>query len=212
MTEIDKNQTSDVNKETTPTSTNPNPVPTAAITPTNTGTDSKLVPEKDLIAVKRGAEEKIKQYETQISQWEDKYKQDISAKTDELLKANAAVSQLEKKISESSSFGSELEKVKTELAAAQESRKGLETKLMADRTKALTSLGVPSEKMEGKTLDQLDLMLDALSSAGRTANQPSKYDKAGGSGFYELTAIERAKKQLEHATIVGRVSANGSEG
>lgn len=188
----------------TPTVTDPTPsTPAVEVTPPQV----KMVKESDLIAVKEGAEKRQKDMQTEFSQREEDYKRQISASQDEALKASAAVKQLEVRLEEASKSSispAEVEKVKTELAAAQESSKKLEDRLLESQRKSIASLGIPLEKLEGKTKEQLDLIEDALKSAGKTATTASRMD-IGGAGITTtpMSKLEKCKEEMKQATRVG---------
>jgi multidrug resistance efflux pump len=191
--------------ETVQTSPATDPKPSAPVVDV-TPPSVKMVKESDVIAVKEGAKKRQEEMQTEFSQKEEEYKRQISASQDEALKASAAVKQLEERIEElsKSSISSEdMEKVKTELAAAQKSSKEMEDRLLESQRKSIASLGIPKEKLEGKTKEQLDLIEDALKSAGKTA-PTSRFD-VGGAGITTtpMTTLEKCKEEMKLATRVG---------
>lgn len=133
------------------------------------GDKPKMVPETDIIAVKAAAKKEQEKLKTQIQTEKDA----AEVIRQELLKEQAAKEQMEKKLNESSSSLEGLEKVKTELDAANTRSKGLEDRVLEARKQVLITYNVPADKLEGKTVEQLDLLEDALKTVGAPAKQPA---------------------------------------
>lgn len=161
----------------------------------------KMVPESDLLAVKHAAETKGKEMETQITTLQtqlveaDRVKEE---KHNSLIQAQASHSQLEEKLKEYEAAKVNSEELQTKLTATEASVSGLNTKLL-DQTKRLlvTTYSVGTETLEGKTLEQLDTLGEALKLVGKPASPAITVDIGGGGAAIPPTSqLEQAKSEI----------------
>lgn len=153
---------------------------------------AKMVPERDLLAIKSRAEEEIKGLKDKLTASEEAHQQAHN----KYLQTLAAKEQLEQEYKDGYITKSEYEKVKTELESHKTTVVSLETKLADQKKGAAISLGYPKASLEGKTSEQLDLILETLQAAG-LKKLPSM-DLNGGSAASTVsqTPIDKCRDEI----------------
>ena len=145
----------------------------------------RVVPEKDLLAVKAGrekAEEQLKDaievHKGEVAAYESK----IAEARQKMLQAEARASSLEEEVQRSAGSVTELAEAKKELAAAKESSKNLTGKILDYRRAAIVATyRIPADSIADKTLEELNLYEEALKSVLPTKGV-GNYAVGGGSG------------------------------
>lgn len=156
------------------------PTLTSDTTKTAEGTAHKMVPESDLIAVKRSLEKQVEDVKSASAQVISDLKVTADKHYQSLLQEQTAKTAVEEELKGASAKIVDIEKLQTDLANATTSREQSETKLL-DLKKANLALqyGVTEAQLEGKNLEQLSSLDEALKLVG-----PSKgtrnYDISGG--------------------------------
>ena len=141
----------------------------------------KWVPESDLLAVKKGLGEQLESAKSVSSQAITDLKTTSDQHYQASLAEKTAKEAVEAKLIEANAKVEDIEKLRTGLANATTSREQLEPKLL-DLKKANLGLqyGVTEAQLDGKNLEQLNTLEEALKLVG-----PSKarnYDISGGGG------------------------------
>ena len=157
----------------------------------------KLVPEKDLLAIKtakEGLEQKLKEAE-------DSYNSKISEANTKLIATEATVKQLQDKLNQSNLTAAETAKLQSQLDIANSKVKELEIRTVDARKKLIaSSYKIPVDTLKDKSIEQLDLMEEAIKAvAPHLAAAGTGFAAgAGGSGSSSPeTPLERAKRVLQ---------------
>ncbi len=149
--------------------------PPAGAPPAN---QQKMVPEADLIGLKKSLEGRIDKLEAE--------KTAMSLKADQtyqdLLKERAALEQLKPVTQKAADAEKSVSDLKAQLDAATTGRKGLEDQFLeAKRQVLMLKYNVPADSLANKTATQLDTLEEALKLVG--AKGPGRnYDLGGASG------------------------------
>ena len=165
--------------------------------------DEKMVPEKDLLALKHGLTKQVEELTTQLTA----AKAETDSKHQELLRVTASKQDVESKLAIAQGLTTEVDSLKTQLTEATTSRDGAQSALTGlRRMAAATTLGVEAKTLEGKTDDQLDSMLEGAklvgTGTGGDGHVSSRQVAGGGTGgktFSDLTPREKIKAGLEIA-------------
>ena len=167
------------------------------------GTDDtrKMIPESDLMAVKRAAESKEKEFSTQIETLQSQLVEANRIKEEKhnsLIQAQASHSQLEEKLKDYEAAKSKSEELQTKLTTIEASVSGLNTKLLDQKKQLLTTqYQIGTEALEGKTVEQLDLLEEALKLVGKPAKQTTTVDLGGGGAAVPPTSVlERCSQEI----------------
>lgn len=191
-----------------PTQTSPpvsNQTPSAA--PPVTPTEPKMVPESDLITVKKGAERKEAELLSQIAE-----SNRLKDETHNLyLQEQAAREQLEEQAKEGATNKEQVVELTAKIAAAEESRKQLEEELLGiKRTYLATAYGVSEESLKDKDAGQLKNLEDALKLVG-TKGKPANFDKGPGgtTPAAPTTILEQCKVEIAQARELAKRKAEG---
>jgi len=153
----------------------------------------KMVPEKDLLAVKSGAERKESELLTQVAE-ANRIKEETH---NNLLQQTAKVEQLEEQLKDGVATKSQVEELQTKLKAAEEAVSGSETKLLdLKKVNVATTYGVDVSTLAGKTMDQLNSLEEALKLVGNKAKSATMDVGGGGGGAAPTTALEQAIAEL----------------
>lgn len=144
--------------------------------------DRKMVPESDLIAVKRGLEKQVEDVKSASAQVISDLKSTADKHYQSLLQEQTAKTAVEEELKKASAKVADVEKLQTDLTNATTSREQLGTELLGlKRSNLSLQYGVTDVQLEGKSLEQLSTLEDALKLVG-----PSKgtrnYDVSGGGG------------------------------
>lgn len=144
-------------------------------------TEPKLVPEKDLLALKskaEGLEQKLKEAEASHSAVIEGHKKQLDEVTTKLYATEASVKKLEEQLTEGAKSTKDLAEVKTKLEAAEKRLGDLSSKALDYRKKLiLATFKIPAEVIKDKSLEQLDLYEEALKAVSATS----------GAGNYAIT-------------------------
>lgn len=170
--------------------------------------DPKMVPESDLIALKTSQGKVLEDLRTEhageITKLTGEHtstaeglQSQVKTGAEELSRVRATIAELEEKGTNHTSTAEELKGAKVELKTAKDSLKALQGTVSGDLQTRLTGeFKIPEKALEGKTLDQLTTIMDALA-ATRSPNS-KQYTAGGGSGGEPAkTGRERVKQGLE---------------
>ncbi len=163
--------------------------------------ETKMVPESDLIAIKKGLQTEVKDAKKAHEEERISLTGKLDEATNHLSKAEAKVKALEEKSSESVS-SEELTKAKAELETATKRGEELATQALEYRRKLLVSTyGITEDAIKEKTFEQLGFLEEALeltkSSKDSTGNLAT--GAGGGGSPAPESPMERAKRILEEA-------------
>ena len=158
----------------------------------------KLVPEKDLLAVKskvEGLEQQLKEAQAALASKESEWKKQLDAATNKLYTSEASVKKLEEQLKESAGAANELAGVKTKLADLEKQHTETSTKLLDAKRKTLVSqYKVAEAVVKDKDLAALDLFEEALKAVGGVAgNNYAGSPPAGGTPTSPPKARETIK-------------------
>lgn len=167
-------------------------------TPTPT-TTPKMVPESDLIAVKKGLEKELTEARAEGEKSTTELNTQLADVRQQLLQEQAAKEQLDTQL-KSSISKDDMGKVVAAKEAAEKRSEELETKLLDLRKQSLVATyKVPMETLKDKTNEQLDFMEIALKAAGGGSAAKS-FDLGGGAGgVVPTTPLDRAKATIAEA-------------
>ena len=147
--------------------------------------EGKMVPEKDLIAVKRGAEKARTDYEKVIA--DSKVAMETAAAEAHAVKLNqdAEIERLKGTTNDADNI--KVSELQTKLDTNAKDLADKEIKILEYKRKDLINIHkIPAESLEGKTSDQLDSMDEALQAIAK-ARGGSKLDTGSGGGGQPLT-------------------------
>ena len=167
--------------------------------------EPKMVPEKDLLAVKASAERKLEKVKAELQARVDAAEQELDSEKKSRLTADSSVSKIEKELTKAKASLEELDKVTAERDQATKSRDEL-NKSVIDLTRKRILEGFKlkedvTKKVEGmETLEELQSYAGVLTDVGkkRDPTQKQKFDAgAGGTAVTEgMTGMELLKKGL----------------
>ena len=160
----------------------------------------KMVPEADLIAIKKGLTRDLKDAEKAHEEERVSLTGKLDEATNHLSKAEAKVKTLEEKTSESVS-SEELTKAKAELETATKRGEELATQALEYRKKLLVSTyGITEDAIKEKTFEQLGFLEEALELTKTSKGDGNYGTKAGGGGSPAPESdMDRAARILEQA-------------
>lgn len=161
-------------------------------------TDEKMVPEKDLIALKKGLEKEIGDLKAQIADLTKSKEDEHKAR----LLGEGAKSALEAELATAKTSLGDLDKVRADLVKATTSRDDV-SKAVVGLTRQniqlqynLDATGVKA--LEGKTLEQLNSLSEALKlTGGKGPGQRFDLGTGGKADITGLSGREMIKKGLE---------------
>lgn len=159
---------------------------------------AKMVPEKDLIAVKKGAEKEISGLKSQLEAKEAEHKAAVDKAHQDLLQERAAKEQFESQLKSQSAISpEEMAALKQQLEDATKRGEEAEARLLEVRKDGLVKLyGLASDSLKDKTSAQLEAIEEALKLLGG-AKAPQRFDTGAGSGVATMTARDKIKAGLE---------------
>jgi len=160
----------------------------------------KMVPEKDLLAVKVGAERKEAELLTQVAE-ANRVKEETH---NNLLAMQAAKEQLETQLSEGTATKAQVDDLQAKLKTAEVSVSGLTNKLLDQKRAIIASYGVDVSTLVGKTQEQLDVWEEALKATGQKPI-PARLDVGGGGGGIAAPATALESAVAEIAGIRGKM-------
>lgn len=160
----------------------------------------KMIPERDLIAVKEGAKKELKDVRTAHKAELDSASTNLSETQQKLLQAEASVEKLEETAKQSSGSAEELEKVKTELVTAQKRSEELGTKALEYRRSIIVATySIPADTIKDKTAEELDQFESALKAVSAAKGVGNYAVGGGGGASAPESPMERAKRALAEA-------------
>jgi len=153
----------------------------------------KMVPEKDLLAVKSGAEKKESELLTQLAE-SNRLKEETH---NNLLQVQAAKEQLEEQLKGGVTTKAQVDDLQTKLTAAEKAVSDSETRLLdLHKANVVATYGVDVSTLVGKTKEQLESLEEALKLVGTKA-KPAAMDIGGGGGAAPpATALELAVAEI----------------
>jgi len=158
----------------------------------------KLVPEKDLLALKaakESLEQKLKETESTLTSTVETHRKSLDEVTNKLFAAEASVKKFEEQLSESAKSGKDYAEVKAKLEAAEKKAGELSIKTLEYRKKLIAdTFKIPADSLKDKSLEQLDLYEEALK-AVQAARGAGNYALPGapGNGAAPMPARERIR-------------------
>jgi len=156
----------------------------------------KVVPESDLMALKTGAETKEKELSDQVTTLQTQVVEANRVKEEKhnaLVQAQANTTQLEATLKEYEAAKANAEELQTKLTTVEASVSGLNTKLLDQKKQLLTTAyTVGANTLEGKTLEQLETLEEALKLVGKPAKPATTVDLGGGGAAVPPTSALEA--------------------
>lgn len=188
-------------------------------TQNNTTTGEKMVPERDLIQAKRSLEDQIKGLKESHAGIVDSLNSQVNSLTNEKTQLEAKVQTLEESAGSTQAASEEMEKLKTQLAEKEESIQKLHGVLVSTKTERLISMGVPKDKLANRTIDELNLLEDALGSVASVRSGNGYVSGTSGSGGSEpksrleqaAALIAQAETRLGPVTVTSEARESGEE-
>ena len=175
----------------------------AAATPSTTPPVEKMVPERDLLAVKKGGEKQLNDLKAAMEASKAESDRLLGEKHAELLKAQAEVEQAKTAtdtipLAKYSALEAEANEGKAALEKAQE-------QILTGRRKELVSeYKLKAEDLEGKTGQQLDALEEAFKITGGARNTNS-FDTGSGGGGQPLTGRALELNEIAEAKARSQV-------
>jgi len=186
--------------------------PPGSKTPTEPATPPtstpKMVPESDLVAVKKGAEKKEAELLSQIAE-ANRIKDE---KHNLYLQTLAAKEQLEEQAKEGATLKDKVAELEGTLNATESSRKQLEEELLGiKRTSLAKSYNVSEESLKDKSASELKNLEDALSLVGNSNKKPANFDQGPGGISPPSTGskLDELKEELKLAKEMAVRRASG---
>lgn len=162
-----------------------------------------LIPEGDLMEVKRGAEAKTKGLEDQITAL-NKEKDDILARA---LRAETASEEVQGKVSTLQELADKVPSLEEQVRTATESRVQAEESLLGTRRQQIISKyqlqGDAAKQIEGKTAAQLDIFEESATVLGFKPGEGRTFDRGGGDSTNTdgLRGIDKIRLGLEQGAL-----------
>ena len=154
---------------------------------------AKMVPEKDLLAYKSSAEREKKELQAKLEQTTEAHQQAHS----NYLQAQAAKEQLEEQLKEGTATKDEVAQLQSELENKKTQVVNLEQRLTDQKVEFIhNTFGTPLDTLKGKTVEQLELVLETLQAAG--VRKPPPLDTGGGDvrGAVPSTPIDQCREEI----------------
>lgn len=174
--------------------------------PSTPPVNGKMVPEKDLLAVKASMEKAITERDGIKTQLETA-KGESGTYYNRAMAAEAKITGLEELETNFNTATAERDKFKTDLdATIAERDKANASSLEFKKAAIKIAYGVPDDSIENKSLQELDIFESALKAVGQLKGI-GNYAVGGGGGGPSSpeTPLERAKRQIEEARKSGHV-------
>ena len=175
----------------------------AVATPSTTPPVEKMVPERDLLAVKKGGEKQLSDLKAAMEVSKAESDRLLGEKHAELLKAQAEIEQAKTAtdtipLAKYSALEAEANEGKAALEKAQE-------QILTGRRKELVSeYKLKAEDLEGKTGQQLDALEEAFKITGGARNTNS-FDTGSGGGGQPLTGRALELNEIAEAKARSQV-------
>ena len=163
----------------------------------------KMVPESDLIAIKKGLSTELKDAQKAFEEERNTLTTKLDETNQNLLKATAKVETLEEKSKSNQSVDSEeLTKAKAEVKTATDRGEELATQALEYRRKLLVkSYDISEDAIKEKTFDQLGFLEEALELTKTSKSGAGNYAAGAGGGGSPApeSDMDRAGRILEEA-------------
>lgn len=170
----------------------------------------KMVPERDLIAAKKGLESQLDEAKAAHAKELDSVRIQLSETQTKLFSSEAKVKDIEEKLSQASKTGEETSKLKQQLEAAQKAAESFQSKALEFRRRHIAAtFNVAEDFVKTKTMEQLDAFEEALKSVAAARGTGNYAIGAGGGGARTETPMERAIRVLKEAEEKGHVYSGG---
>ena len=159
---------------------------------------TKMVPEKDLIAVKKGAEKEVGGLKAQLEAKETEHKAAIDQAHQNLLQERAAKEQFESQLKSQSAISpEEMAALKQQLEDATKRGEDADTRLLELRRDGLVKLhGLTPDSLKDETPEGLEAIEKALKLLGG-AKPPQRFDTGGAGGAATMTAKQKIAAGIE---------------
>lgn len=170
----------------------------------------KLVFESDLIAAKESVQKQLKDEQERSQSTVDGLKMNLSSVQKEHATASARIHELEEALNKGAASVDEAAGLKKQLEDAQAANQGLSTRLSeAMKSKLNIRYGIPTEKLEGKTLAELESVESALGILPAPSGGLGNYAVGGSSeGSQPLNNTERALRAINSTPQRGQTPQN----
>lgn len=152
----------------------------------------KMVPESDLIAAKKGLEKERDDWkskaETAVKKADDNYQS--------FIKESTLRESIEKQLTEATTFKEKADGLEKELTGLKEGQVKVGEKLLTRTKGHITALyGVGEGKLDGKTVEQLETLEEALKMVGGKG----RFESSDGSGTPPTTQFAKEYAEIEEA-------------
>jgi len=148
---------------------------------TDNSSDTRMVPESDLMAVKANLsrlESENTDLKSQLAEW----KTNATTAQDTFRRVEVDRDSALTKIEDLTNQIAEIPDLRTQLASANAQLETANTRIVEGHKSTLKSLGIPDSLLEGKTPDEMMLMQNALSAVNHRPNTQARLDAGGGGG------------------------------
>jgi len=174
------------------------------------GDAPKMVPESDLLAVKRGLEKAVTDAKASSAAEVAQLTARVDTEHQSVLERQADIERLEKQLTESSANATKAEGLEASLKVATVERdKANDALLDVTKAKLAAQFNVPVDSLKEKTQEQLNTLEDALKLVGAKGKVQSGYDAgpSGVTGGGVATAHELCLEEMAEAkTHAGKSS------
>ena len=191
----------------------PDPGTNDTVTPPATTPTGKVVPEKDLLAVKASMEKAVTERDSLQTQLETA-KNESGTYYNRAIAAEAKTTSFDELTTNFNNTTVERDKHKTDLdAAIVERDKAKASALEFKKVAIKIAYGIPDNSIENKSLEELAIFEDALKAVGQLKGI-GNYAVGGGGGGPSTpeTPLERAKRQIEEARKAGHIYGGTMKG
>lgn len=160
---------------------------------------TKMVPEGDLLAVKKGLEKQLEDMRLSGAAQLSESKRQSDAHYQSMLREKASREELENTVLELRTKLDGLSDAEQKVKEATDSRDYLANQMVDLKKTSLISAysGVTAESLEGKSLQELNTLAEALELV--KSKTTSNYDLAGGGGGAPVTGSEGLRTAIEEA-------------
>jgi len=166
------------------------------------GDAPKMVPESDLLAVKRGLEKAVADAKASSAAEVTQLTARIDTEHQTVIERQADIERLEKQLTESSANATKAEELGASLKTATEERDKANSALLeVTKSKLAAQFNVPVDSLKDKTQVELNTLETALKLVGAKGKVLSGYDTGPGgvTGSGAATALELAASEVAEA-------------
>jgi len=154
---------------------------------------AKMVPERDLLTYKTKAEEEIKGLKDQVTELTQAQEQAHN----NLIQTQAAKVQLEEQLKEGQATKEQVTQLTTELEANKATVADLNTRLTDQKKEIINkAFGTPMETLNGKTVEQLDMILETFNATGIKKPPPLDLGGGGQGSPVPQTPLEQCSEEI----------------